>query len=187
MPLRGYVFYPRLGSSWPFVDSSFSLFALRGYLLPPTQPLADPCRSSANPLVALRLSFVALRGYVFCLFAVLRGPSWIALFPFSPFVDIFFPLTRPLADPCRSSADPLVALRRSSWPFVDMFLPFRPSWISSSPYPTLGAPLWIFRRPLSGPSPFFVAPSWICFCLFVDFLSPLGDPRRIPVDPPPTP
>ena len=46
-----------------------------------------------------------------------------------------FPPSRPLADPSRASSNPLVALRRSSCPFVDMFLPFRGSrsWISFFP------------------------------------------------------
>ncbi len=37
-----------------------------------------------------------------------------------------FPPSRPLADPSRASSNPLVALRRSSWPFVDIF--FVSSW-----------------------------------------------------------
>ena len=49
----------------------------------------------------------------------------------SPFNKFFraldrnlFP-SRPLADPSRASSNPFVALRRSSWPFVDIFFPFR--------------------------------------------------------------
>ena len=140
---------------------SFPLFALRGHLLPPSRPSAAPYRSPANP------------------FDVLRGPSWkcfrLCLFALRGHL---LPPTRPLANPYRSISNPFVALRRSSCPFVDIFLPFpfRPSWTSSSPFPTLGEPLSIHLQPLRGPSPFFVslrgylfvlpAPSWIPF---VDF------------------
>ena len=53
-----------------------------------------------------------------------------------------FPPSRPLADPSRASSNPLVALRRSSWPFVDIFLPFcgSRSWISFCPGPIPSVP-----------------------------------------------
>ena len=166
VPLRGYVF-----AFSPFVD----------IFLPLTRPLADPYRASADPLVVLRRSSCPFVDIFFLSFVPLGGPpscpSWIALgFPLrgSP--------SRPLAPPSGSSADPLVSLRRSSWPFVDKFLPFRPSWISSSPYPTLGGSLSILRRPLSGPSSFFVALRGYVFLPFRGFpLStrrPLADPYR---------
>ena len=60
-------------------------------------------------------------------------------FPSCPFVEILYPPSRFFSDPS-----------------VEIFLPFRPSWISSSPYPTLGEPLSIPRQPLRAPSPFFV-------------------------------
>ena len=84
---------------------------------------------------------------------------------------------------------PFVPLRRSSWPFVDIFLPFRPSWISSSPYPTFGGPLSIPLQPLRAPSSFFVSlrGNLFAFSPFVDIFFPLSDLRRPPLDPPPTP
>ena len=132
-------------SSCPFVDIFLSLVsffvALHGPLSslfqpleslrgPPSRPLADPSRASSNAFVALRRSscpfvdiflsfvaFVALHGPLSSLFQPLGVPSRT-------------PLSRPLADPSRASSNPFVALRRSSWPFVDIFLSFRvPSWI----------------------------------------------------------
>ena len=187
--------FPTFGGSLssllqPLRGPSPSFVALRGYLfafafspfvdifspLPdPRQPPIDPPPTPSWP------------------FAVLRGPSWtcfcLCLFALRGY---FLPPTRPLANPYRSISNPLVALRRSSWPFVDMFLPlpFRPSWTSSPPFPTLGSPLSIPLQPLRGPSPFFVAlrgyvfafsfspfvdiflpfpfrPSWKSFCLFL--------------------
>ena len=40
-----------------------------------------------------------------------------------------------------SLLQPLRGPSPSSWPFVEMFLPFRPSWISAPPSPTPGKPL----------------------------------------------
>ena len=61
-------------------------------------------------------------------------------------------------------------------------LPFRPSWISSSPYPTLGGPLSIPLQPLRGPSSSLVALRGHVFAFafspFVDIFFPLPDPRR---------
>ena len=114
-------------------------------------------------------------------FAVLRGPSWIS---FCLFLEIL-PPTRPLAGPSRASANPFVALRRSSWPFVEIFLPF-----PGNPFSPLGDPWRIPLEPPPTPSwPFAVlrGPSWKSFCLFLEILSPLGDLWRIPLEPPPTP
>ena len=113
------------GSSFPFVDIFFpsvSFFvALHGSLSSLFQPLGvpwritlfDPCptfggslSSLLQPLSGPSSSFVALRGYLFAF-------SWKS-----------FPPARPLAEPSRASSNPFVALRRSSWPFVDIFLPF---------------------------------------------------------------
>ena len=143
--LRGLIFYllDRYFSSFLEIFSPFPTFG--GSLLSLLQPLSGPS-----------LFFVALRGYVFAFspfvniffplpdpwrtpieppptpswpFAVLRGPSWICFCLFA-LRGYLLPPSRPLANPYRASSNPLVALRRSSWPFVDMFLPFRPSWIS---------------------------------------------------------
>ena len=172
------------------------LRVVRGNLFPLARPLAAPSKSPSNPLVALRRNLFPFSPFVDIFsplpdprqppidplanpFDVLRGPSWksfrLCLFALRGHL---LPPTRPLANPYRSISNPFVALRRSSWPFVDIFLPFpfRPSWTSSSPFPTLGEPLSIHLQPLRGPSPFFVslrgylfvlpAPSWIPF---VDF------------------
>ena len=130
----------RCFSSFLEIFSPFPTFG--GSLLSLLQPLSGPS-----------LFFVALRGYVFAFspfvniffplpdpwrtpieppptpsrpFAVLRGPSWISFCLFA-LRGYLFPPSRPLANPYRASSNPLVALRRSSWPFVDIFLPFRPS------------------------------------------------------------
>ena len=123
-------------------------------------PLGDPWRTPLEPPPTPSWPF-----------AVLRGPSWksFCLFvsfmdPFASFVDrpswkSFLPLAI-LGTPSRSPSNPLVALCRSSWPFVEIFLPFR----------VLHGSLRVLRGPP-----------------FVEILSPLGDPWRTPVEPPPTP
>ena len=106
-------------SSWPFVDM-FLPFPFRPSWITalPFPTLGGSLSILLQPLRVPSLFFVALRGYVFA-------------FAFSPFVSILSP-TPPLADPYRSPSNPFVALRCSSWPFVDKFLPFpfRPSWIN---------------------------------------------------------
>ena len=124
----------------------------------------------------------------------------------SPFNKFFraldrnlFP-SRPLADPSRASSNPFVALRRSSWPFVDIFLPF-PGNLSPLP------DLWrIPVEPSPTPQwPFVLlrAPSWITLFLFpsVPLVDPLGGflflsfaepafnaiPERTPASSPPDP
>ena len=88
-------------------------------------------------------------------FVVLRAPSWKSLFAFSPLVGILPPPSRPSANPSRAPSNPLVALRRSSCPFVEIFLPFSFPPLTA-PFPTLGGPLLSPRQRLSGPSSFFV-------------------------------
>ena len=69
-------------------------------------------------------------GSLLSLLQPLSGPSpfWVALggylFAFSPIVDIFFPLPDLRRPPLEPPANPFVALRRSWWPLVDIFLPF---------------------------------------------------------------
>ena len=146
--------------SFPPLTAPFP--TLGGSLSSPRQPLRGPL-----PF------FVPLRGN---------------LFAFSPLVGILPPPTRPSANPSRAPANPFVALCRPSCPFVEIFLPFRPSWTSSPPYPTLGEPLSIPRQPLSGPLPFFVPLRGNLFAFFLPaFDGPLPDPRRPPLEPPPTP
>ena len=127
-----------------FVDFFFPLVsffvALHGPLSSLFQPLGVPSRTPfptfGRPLSSLLqlLSgpspfFVALRGYLFAF-------SWKSFLPLATFggslLSFLQPLSgpsrtpaRPLAEPSRASSNPLVALRRSSWPFVDIFLP---SW-----------------------------------------------------------
>ena len=109
------------GPSWPFVDifllcPSWTLFPFSPFV----RPLADPSGSSANPLVALCRSscpfvdmflpvdipFLPLHAPLSSLFQPLRVPSWITLFPFSPFVDIFFPLPDPWRPPLEPPPTP---------------------------------------------------------------------------------
>ena len=178
----------RRPSRTPFRVFSNPLEFLRG---PPSRPLADPSRASSN-------AFVALRGNLFAF-------SWKS-----------FPPSRPLADPSRGSSNAFVALRRSSWPFVEIFLPFPgnlfpPSRPSANPYRSISNPLVALRGPscpfvdifclsleIFSPCPTLGGslssllqplrgPSWISFYLFVEILSPLGDLWRIPLEPPPTP
>ena len=184
------------------MDNSFPVFAILG----------EPLSSLRQPLSGPLPFFVALRGYVFAflplhaplssLFQPLRVPSWITLFPSS----------RSLANPSRASANPLVALCRSSWPFVDMFLPFRgfpfstrrplaaPSRASANPLVALCRSSWPFvdiffsflplHAPLSSLFQPLRVPSWITlfpFSPFVDIFFPLPDPWRTPLDLPPTP
>ena len=114
-------------------------------------------------------------------FAVLRGPSWIS---FCLFLEIL-PPTRPLAGPSRASANPFVALRRSSWSFVDILLPFPGN--PFSPWRPLADP----SRASSNPFVALRRSSWSFVDIFLPFpgnpFSPLGDPWRIPLEPPPTP
>ena len=161
-------------SSWPFVDI---FLPFRGNPFSPWRPMADPSRASSNPLVALSGPswpfvdiFLPFRGNPFSPLAsllqplglvVLRGPSWIFL-PFR-------------GNPSRASSNPFVALRRSSWPFVDIFLPFPGN--PFSPWRSLANPSRASSNPLaalSGPSCPFVdnsfslralrgSPSWISF------------------------
>ena len=167
------------------------------------EPLLSPLQRLSGPLP----SFVALRGNLF----FFRAPFWWIPFPtlgeplLSPLQRLSGPLPffvalrgnlfffwRPfwtfvsLADPL---ANPLVALRR----------PFGPSWksfflLAPLALRFLGGPLSSPLQPLSGPSPSFVAlrgnlfafsrPSWT---RLVEILSPLPDPWRTPLEPPPTP
>ena len=136
-------------------------------------------------------------------FAVLRGPSWKC---FCLFALRGYPLppSQPLANPSRSPTNPLVALCRSSWPFVDFFLPFRvlrgplrrPSWITLFPLVSfVGPPPDPWQTPLEPPPtpswPFAVlrGPSWKCFCLFalrgypLPPSQPLANPSRSPTNP----
>ena len=166
----------RVADFWP-LNRSFSAFGGNLFCLP------DPWRTPLNPPPTPSWPFV-----------VLSGPSWtcfcLCLFALRGYL---LPPTRPSAAPSRSPSNPFVALRRPSWPFVEMFLPlpFRPSWISSSPYPTLGGPLSIPLQPLRGPSSSLVALRGHVFAFafspFVDIFSPLPDPWRTPLNPPPTP
>ena len=161
------------------------LVALHGPLSSLFQPLGVPSRtpcptfggslsSLLQPLSGPSPFFVALRGYLFAFswisflplailglssllqplrrpFAVLRGPSWIS---FCLFLEILS--RRSLAGPSQASSNPFVALRRSSWPFVDIFLPFPgnpfspwrpmadPSRASSNPFVALRCSSWPF-------------------------------------------
>ena len=63
-------------------------------------------------------------------------------------------------------------------PLSSLFQPLKVP--SRTPFPTFGGSLLSLLQPLRGPS-------WISFCLFVEILSPLGAPRRIPLEPSPTP
>ena len=119
----------------------------------------------------------------------LRVPSWIALSPYSPFVDIFFPLPEhkilyisSMNYPWRRPIEPPPTLSGPSSFFVSLrgyVLAF--SWISSLHSATLGGPLWILLQPLSGPSSFFVALRGYLFFVssrffmdpFVSFVDPL--------------
>ena len=70
--------------SWPFAVlrgpswKCFCLFALRGYPLPPSQPLANPSRSPTNALVALRGPSCPFVDNSFSLRALRGSPSWIS-------------------------------------------------------------------------------------------------------------
>ena len=92
---------------------------------------------------------------------VLRAPWWIIFFPkclsWWPSTDPFQvfsnsleslrgPPARPLAGPSRASSNPLVALRRSSWPFVDIFLPLPGN--PFSPWRSLAGPSQASSNPL---------------------------------------
>ena len=68
------VLQPLRGPSW----ICFCLFALRGYPLPPSQPLANPSRSPTNPLVALRGPSCPFVDNSFSLRALRGSPSWIS-------------------------------------------------------------------------------------------------------------
>ena len=170
-------------------------------ILSPFPTLGGPLSSLLQPLSGPSRSFVPLGGYLFAF----SCSSWI------PFVDIFFPFlpflvalhgllsslfqslgvplpinlfafSCPLADPSRASSNPLVALRRSSCPLVDIFLPFRalrgsPSWISFSPSCLSSWPFTdsfrVFSNPLES----------LCRLIFLPFRAPW----RIPLEPSPTP
>ena len=133
------------------MEKSFRLFALRGNPPPPSRPSANPSGSPSNPLVALRRS-----SYPFVEIFLPFRPSWTSSPPFPTFGKPLSTSRRtPLRDP-----PPFQPLRTPSPFFVPLrgkvFSPFRPSWTSSPPYPTLGEPLSTPRQPLRGPSPFFV-------------------------------
>ena len=197
--------------SWPrgylFAFSRKSFVALR----------PDPWRSLLQPLSGPSTFFVALRGYLFAFwksflpFPTLRRPLSSLLQPLSGPSPFFValrgylfaeipPLARP--DPSQASSNPLVALRRSSWPFVDIFLPFPgnlfspsrpladPSQASSNPLVALRRSSWPFvdiflpfpgnpfspSRPLADPSQAFSNPLVALrgpSCPFVDNSFPL--------------
>ena len=144
LPFRGNPFSP-LGDLWriplgPPPTPSWPFAVLRGPSWKSFLPLATfggSLLSLLQPLRGPSPFFVVLRGNLFAF-------SWKSFL--SPW--------RPLADPSRASSNPFVALCRSSWPFVDILLPFPGN---PSPYPTFGRPLSSLRQPLRGPSPFFVA------------------------------
>ena len=90
--------------------------------------------------------FLPLGGYLFSLGVFLRGPSRTPFRVFSnPLESLRGPPSRPLAEPSRASSNPLVALRRSSWPFVDFF--FWPLWI------TLNGFMQVVRERAASPKP----------------------------------
>ena len=158
--------------------------ALRGYLfsfgalslveIVSLANLGRPLSSPRQPLSGPLPSFVALRGNLFAF----SRPSW------TPW---WRTLGGPLSSPLQRLSGPLpsfVALRGNLFfsfgPFVDLRF--------------LGEPLSSPLQRLSGPLPSFVAlrgnlfafsrPSWT---RLVEILSPLGEPWRTPLEPPPTP
>ena len=168
-----------LGVSRAFPTPSWPFAVLRGpsWISPFPGPFfgdggsLSSLSSLLQPLRGPSPFFVALRGYLFAF-------SWKSFLPLAA-----------LADPSRASSNPFVALRRSSWPFVDIFLPF-PGIGRLLILSPLGGPWRIPLEPPPTPSwPFAVlrGPSWISFCLFVEILSPLGDPWQTPLELPPTP
>ena len=145
--LRGYLFPFSWKSFLPFPTFGGSLSSLLQRLSGPS-----PCPFVDN--------FVAPSWKSFSLFFVaLHGP----LSSPNP-LESLRPPARPLADPSRAFSNPFVALRRSSWPFVEIFLPFPGN--PFSPCPTFGGSLSSLLQPLSGPSWKFVPlrgylfPSW---------------------------
>ena len=173
-------FPPKCLSSWPFTDPfgvfSNPLESLRG---PPCPTFGGSFLSLLQPLRGPSPFFVALRGYLYCLFVEILSP---------------------LGDLWRIPLEPPPT---PSWPFTDPFGVF------SNPFVALHGPLWSLFQPLGVPSrtplpdlwrillepsptpswPFAVlrGPSWISFCLFVEILSPLSDLWRILLEPSPTP
>ena len=171
----------------------------------PWRPLADPSRASSNPFVALCRSswpfvdillpfpgnpspYPTFGRPLSSLRQPLRGPSPFFvvlrgnLFAFS--WKSFLSPWRPLADPSRASANPFVALRRSSWSFVEIFLPFPGN--PFSPWRPLADP----SRASSNPFVALCRSSWP----FVDILlpfpgnpfspwRPLADPSRASANP----
>ena len=147
-----------------------SLFPSRG---------SDSGEAASEPIVALP-------GYPFSLRVSLRGPSRNPFesrpTPWCPSEDnsIFLPaLCRPLADPYRSPSNPFVALRRSSWPFVEMFLPFAlrghllpPSQPLADPSQASSNPLVALRRS-----------SWPFVDIFLPFLPSWTSSSPFPADP----
>ena len=143
-----------------FVDIFLKSFSWRIPLDPfAVLPLGDPWQTPLEPFLFQPLRgpspfFVALRGY---LLEMPWRPWRIPLESFpTPSPWISFCLFRPMADPSRASSNPFVALRCSSWPFVDIFLPFPgnpfspwrpmadPSRASSNPLVALRCSSWPF-------------------------------------------
>ena len=96
--------------SWPFAvlrGPSWISFCLFVEIFSPLPTFGGSLSSLLQPLRGPLPFFVVLRGYLFVF-------SWKSFLP-----------SQPLADPSRAFSNPFVALCRSSWPFVDIFLPFR--------------------------------------------------------------
>ena len=91
------------------LDRYFSLFL---EIFSPFPTFGGALLSLLQPLSGPSPFFVALRGYLFAF-------SWKSFLPLATFGGALLSLLQPL--------------RRSSWPFVEMFLPFRPSWITLLP------------------------------------------------------
>ena len=95
--------------------------------VPPAPSLAPP---SPYFKVPSRTPLPTFGGSLLSLLQPLSAPSPFFvplggnLFAFSPIVDIFFPLPDLRRPPLEPPANPFVALRRTSCPLVDIFLPF---------------------------------------------------------------
>ena len=130
---------PLRGPSPFFVVLRGNLFAFSWKSFLPLATLGGSLSGLLQPLRGPSPFFVVLRGNLFAL-------SWKSFL--SPW--------RPLADPSRASSNPFVALRRSSWSFVEIFLPFPgnpfspwrplvdPSRVSSNPFVALRRSSWSF-------------------------------------------